>query len=158
MHTHTRTPPMDTGHHTRGFTLIEVMIVVAIVAILSAVAMPAYSDYITRGRIPDATSGLATRQTRMEQWFQDARSYRAAGSNDCAIGAADNSGTYFNFTCVAGSATTFTITATGKGPMTGFVYTVDQGAIRTSTFTGTGASSGWSNSTRCWVTKKGEAC
>ena len=38
-----------------GFTLIEVMIVVAIVAILSAVALPSYNDYVTRGRIPDAT-------------------------------------------------------------------------------------------------------
>jgi type IV pilus assembly protein PilE len=146
---------MDTGHHARGFTLIEVMIVVAIVAILSAVAMPAYSDYITRGRIPDATSGLAARQTRMEQWFQDARSYRAAGSNDCgAVPASDTSGTYFDFGCAAGSATTFTITATGKGPMTGFVYTVDQNTTRATT----GVPSGWTANAACWVTKKGGTC
>lgn len=154
MHTHTRTPPMDTGRHARGFTLIEVMIVVAIVGILSAVAFPAYTDYITRGRIPDATSGLASRQTRMEQWFQDARTYRAAGSNDCAIGATDNSGTYFNFTCASGSATTFTVTATGKGPMAGFVYTINESATRATT----GVPTGWTANANCWVTKKGGVC
>ncbi len=154
MHTHTRTPPMDEGRLARGFTLIEVMIVVAIIGILSAVAVPAYTDYITRGRIPDATSGLAARQTRMEQWFQDARTYRAAGSTDCAIGAADNTGTYFNFTCTSGSVTTFTITATGKGAMAGFVYTVNESATRVTT----GVPTGWATNAACWVTKKGGVC
>ena len=58
-----------------GFTLIEVMIVVAIVAILSMVAYPAYTDYVIRGNIPVATAGLATKQVQMEQFFQDRRTY-----------------------------------------------------------------------------------
>ncbi len=158
MHTRTRNSPTDSGWMAHGFTLIEVMIVVAIVAILSAVALPAYSDYVTRGRIPDATSGLASRQVQMEQWFQDAHSYRATGVNDCAIGASDTRGSTFNFTCVAASDTTFTITATGKGTMAGFAYTINEGGTRTSAFTGTPASAGWTGSTSCWVTKKGESC
>lgn len=56
-----------------GFTLIEVMIAVAVVAILAAPALPSYRDYVTRGNIPEATSRLLTKQVQMEQWFQDNR-------------------------------------------------------------------------------------
>jgi prepilin-type N-terminal cleavage/methylation domain-containing protein len=46
--------------NTSGFTLIEVMITVAIIAILSAVAIPSYNNYMVRGKIPKATTGLAS--------------------------------------------------------------------------------------------------
>jgi type IV pilus assembly protein PilE len=62
------------GRQNTGFTLIEVMIVIAIIAILAGVAMPSYVDYLRRGRIPDATATLSTLQVKMEQWFQDNRS------------------------------------------------------------------------------------
>jgi len=62
----------------RGFTLIELMIVVAIIAILSTIAYPAYTDYITRGKITEATSALASKRILMEQFFQDNRTYASA--------------------------------------------------------------------------------
>lgn len=135
-----------------GFTLIEVMITVAIVAILSMVAMPSYREYVIRGNIPEATSRLATKQVQMEQFFQDNRTY--VGGTACT--ADTTSSKYFNFSCAAVTATTFTMTAAGKDSMTGFSYTINQTGAKT-----TGAvPSGWSTPSpnTCWVIKKGGVC
>lgn len=147
---------------SRGFTLIELMIVVVIVAILSSVALPMYGDYVRRSRIPQATAELAERRVRMEQFFQDNHFYvRAAGSDPVAdpevrapVCATDTRNEFFNFTCAA-AADTYTLTATGKGQMSGFEFTVNQANARTSTVTGL---SGWSGNSTCWVTAKGGTC
>lgn len=126
------------------------MITVAIIGILSAIAIPSYRDYVLRGRIPDATSNLATKAIRMEQAFQDNRSYQAA-ANVCAIGASDTtSSKTFTFDCVtASSGSTFKITATGSGQMSGFEFTIDQTGTKTSK-----GPTGWPTSTTCWITSK----
>ena len=64
-----------------GFTLIEVMIVVAIIAILAMVATPSYRNYILRGAVVDGTTLLATASGNMERYFQDNRTYEAVGPN-----------------------------------------------------------------------------
>lgn len=135
----------ETKLHRRfgGFTLIELMIVVAIVAILARIALPAYNDYIQRGRIPEATAGLSQGRVNMEQFFQDNRTYDG--------GPCPGNTTNFNFVCSNQTATTFTITATGTGSMSTFSYTIDQANTRTS-------NTPWGNSGTCWVTKKGGAC
>jgi type IV pilus assembly protein PilE len=136
---------------SRGFTLVELMIGVGIIAILSAVAIPQYKDYVTRSRVPDATSGLSAKQVQMEQYFQDNRTY--VGAPACASDA--NSSKYFTFSCSASSATAYALQAVGSGAMSGFTYTVNQSGTKTSTVTGV---SGWSGSNTCWVTKKGGVC
>jgi type IV pilus assembly protein PilE len=134
--------------------LIEVMIVVAIVAILSALALPSYQDYIQRGKISEATSGLATARIAMEQWYQDHRDYSSAGSP--CLTPAQWSTKYFAFTC-APAANTYLITAGGIAAqgMSGFTYTIDETNAKTST---TPVASGWPGVKLCWIMKKGGTC
>ena len=140
--------------HT-GFTLIEVMIVVAIIAILSAIAIPSYSEYVIRSRITDGIAGLAGMRVKMEQYFQDNRSY-AATPAACSTGsiAPMPVANHFTFTCPTLAANAYQITATGTGPMTGFVYTLNQDNTRATT----GVLSGWGNGSCGWVMKKDGSC
>jgi type IV pilus assembly protein PilE len=140
----------------RGFTLIELMIVVAVVAILASIAVPMYSQYVQRGKITEATSGLSELRLRAEKWFADNRTYMNSAGTAVGFSQVISNPRYFSFSCVA-TASTFTCTAEGAatGGMTGFRYTIDQSNTRKSTFTGL---SGWNNSNSCWVTKKGESC
>lgn len=139
----------------RGFTLIEVMITVAIVAILASIALPSYSDYITRGKLTEATSTLADLRVKLEQHYQDNRTYSGA----CAAGsvAPTPTGQYFDYTCPTLSATAFIIQASGKAgtPVAGFTFQLDQANTRTTT----AAPTGWGTAPiACWVTRKGGGC
>ena len=68
-----------------GFTLIEVMITVAIVAILGAIAVPSYNEYVQRARITEATSALSDMRNKMEQYFQDNRTWTPGGGSHSAL-------------------------------------------------------------------------
>ncbi len=59
----------------QGFTLVEMMIVVAIIGILAAIAIPAYQDYTEKARISGAISDIAAMGTIIEQYFQENRRY-----------------------------------------------------------------------------------
>lgn len=145
----------------RGFTLIEVMIVVAIVAILSAVAYPSYVDYIRRGQLPEGMTNLSDFRVKLEQYYQDHRSYGAAGGTDCANEApapgwsnfAPNGAQFFTYSCSLTSAADnqgYTLTATGSGGRAvGHVYTLDQNNTkRTTTFKGVAVTN-----RPCWLVK-----
>lgn len=140
----------------RGFTLIEIMIVVAMVAILTAIAVPSYNEYTIRGRIPDATSGLATKQVQLEQFFQDNRTYLGSDANINRPCFNDTRNRNFDFSCTVLTATTYTLQATGKGSMAGFSFTVDQANQRQTT----AVPAGWvaPAPNNCWVTRKGGVC
>ena len=139
-----------------GFTLIELMIVVAIVGILAAVAAPVYSDYVTRGRIPNATSELASRRVQMEQYFQDNRTY--VGAPACPD-VADTANQSFDFSCVAtATAAAYTLQAVGKNAMLGFTFTIDQNGARTSTVSSTRIAKGWASNATCWISNKAGQC
>ena len=151
----TRMPAGAEVARSAGFTLIEVMMTVAIIGILAAIALPSYRDFLTRGRIPDATSQLTAKRVQMEQYFQDNRFYPNATTAPCVSDG--NSSKFFVFSCsVPGTVSVFTLQAVGRGPMAGFTYTIDQSGSMT-----TGAvPTGWAlpSPNTCWVTKKGGIC
>jgi len=129
-----------------GFTLLELMITVTIVAILSAIAIPQFADYTKRGKIPEAVATLSDLRIQLERFFADNRSY--AGFVAAAPGTR-----YFAYAC-ATAPSTYLCTATGITGMAGFEYTVNQSNVKTSTI----SVSGWGNSPTCWISKKGEVC
>jgi type IV pilus assembly protein PilE len=140
------------------------MVVVVIIGVLAAVAIPSYTDYVRRGQLPEAFGALADYRVKMEQYYQDNRSYGGAG------GCADGNGTtapgwsnfipsnqqYFSYKCgLSNNGQGYKITATGIGGQVGpstvsgrlHVYTIDDANARATT-----SFKGATVSASCWLT------
>lgn len=140
----------------QGFTLIELMITVAIVGILASIAIPSYSIYVLEGKIPDATSNLAAKRVQMEQYFQDHLFY-SLNAPACNPNPDNLSSKYFSFSCSLdiSNTTTYTITAMGINSMAGFEFSIDQSNTKQTVQ----VPSGWLiPSTSCWVINNGGGC
>lgn len=95
----------------KGFTLIELMIVVAIIGILAAVAIPAYQDYIARAQVSEAASMTSGIKTTMAEYAQINGAYPAAGTTP-TNGELEVNGQYADATVGDGDGV---ITVTFKG-------------------------------------------
>ena len=155
---------MHSGNkNSRGFTLIELMITVAVIGILAAIAYPSYQESIAKSKRADAQGALLSLASALERHFTETNSYCDAGSTDngCGSGTGDtgtplatihidqvpmDGGTkYYDLTISAVTATSFTVTATPTGSMSG-----DKCGNLTYTHAGVEAATGAAGTAYCW--------
>ena len=157
---------MHNRNPSKGFTVIEMLIVVAIIGLLSAIALPNYNEYVLKGKLAEAYSNLTTLQTKMEQYYQDNRKYgdaaavlancpTAATKTNCGVPCPGTPNVkYFTFTCAL-SNTDQGYTYTAASTELGFTFTVTETGAKKTTAVGTG----WGGlNNNCWVRGKDGSC
>lgn len=137
-----------------GFTLIELMIAVAVVGILLAVALPSFLDSIRKGRRAEAFAALSAIQQAQERWRSNNALY---GTLSNLTIASSTSGGNYTLAVSASTATGYEATADGSGSgqrndgqCTKLSVRVDRGAITYASCTGSGCTFTYAATDRCW--------
>jgi type IV pilus assembly protein PilE len=139
---------MPIQRRQRGFTMVELMMVVAIVGVLMAVALPAYDSYVRRSKVPAGLDALSSLATRLEQFYQDTGAY---GTASCGQGMTMPTPAYYTVTCsLTGSGQGFTATATATINGKTYTYTINNQGTRVTTAHPNGVPTG-----NCWSIKGG---
>ena len=98
----------------KGFTLIELMIVIAIIGILAAIAIPAYQDYIARSQMTEALNLASAQKTAVSETYGQIGKFETIASESFGIPKADTiKGTYVNNVAVADGVITATMNKDG---------------------------------------------
>ena len=121
---------------SRGFTFLELMIVIAVVVLLLGIAVPAYQDFVVRSKLQSGTEGLSALRGLLVQVYADNRSYRTLDDSACRIATYPTE--HFDLDCTATSDTAYLLTATsqanqGLRSAGDYVYTLDSEGIRDTT-------------------------
>jgi len=103
----------------RGFTLIELLITVAIIGILAAIAIPMYSDYVTRSRRADGQAKLMQVAQDLERCYTQYSTYNHDSCSVLASGAVISEQGFYKITAVMPNGSTFTLTATPQNEQAG---------------------------------------
>lgn len=129
---------MQQANTNKGFTLIELMIVIAVISILAAIAYPTYQDSMAKSRRADAKSALLELSTWMERYYT-AKGCYGIPNTTTALCTANNAPTLpFTVTPKSGTANyNLTVTVTGTSPNFGTGFTLTATPIKTDAKCGT---------------------
>ena len=103
----------------RGFTLIELMVVLAVAAILASVAYPAYQGQVAKGRRADAKQAMVELAQRLERFYTERGTYAGASLGAGGVYPAISLGGYYTLAITSQTADDFTITAAPRGTQAG---------------------------------------